>query len=311
MKPLVSVVIPAYNRAQTITACVGSVLEQGYENLEVIVVDDGSSDDTARVVEEMTDPRVRLIRQGNAGANVARNTGLDNASGKYVALLDSDDIFLPGHLSGSVEVLERSASKTLVYSQVVVDRGDGVTFLKPPRALRAGENVAEYMLCDKGFIQTSTIMMRRELAANVRYLPGLPAGQDLDFAIRCMGHGVDFVMKPVPGAVWKDHFDPSRISAGAHPVAREEWLASVKDSITGKAYYGFRGWFLAKSYAKKGFVSKALTLYGSSVIHRPYSLKHSVVVFLQIILSGSLYRSIADLTIRLRGGRRTDRNVAG
>jgi glycosyltransferase involved in cell wall biosynthesis len=96
---LISVVIPAYNRARSIARSVRSVLRQSYPNLELIVVDDCSTDETCAVVESFDDPRLRLIRQPqNGGASAARHAGILAARGELIAFLDSDDVFLPEKL---------------------------------------------------------------------------------------------------------------------------------------------------------------------------------------------------------------------
>ena len=98
--PLVSVVIPAYNRAGSILQAVESALAQDLLDIEILVVDDGSTDATRDVVGSHPDPRVRLIaRERNGGASAARNTGIAAARGEWVAFLDSDDVWLPGKLS--------------------------------------------------------------------------------------------------------------------------------------------------------------------------------------------------------------------
>jgi glycosyltransferase involved in cell wall biosynthesis len=99
--PLVSVVVPCYNRARLIPRAVKSVQEQNFESLEIVLVDDGSSDDTVGVVERLktTEPRIRFLRhERNRGEAAARNTGVKNARGRYIAFLDSDDEWLPGKL---------------------------------------------------------------------------------------------------------------------------------------------------------------------------------------------------------------------
>ncbi len=104
--PLVSVVIPAFNAAATIDETVGSVLGQTISDLEVIVVDDGSADDTQGTVRAMADSRVRLETQANAGAAAARNTGINAARGRYVAFLDSDDLWLETKLERQLAVFD-------------------------------------------------------------------------------------------------------------------------------------------------------------------------------------------------------------
>ena len=93
-----SVVIPLYNKGREIARTLGGVAAQTYTPLEVIVVDDGSTDDSARVVEGLDLPGVRLIRQPNGGVSAARNRGIAEAKGDYIALLDADDYWKPEYL---------------------------------------------------------------------------------------------------------------------------------------------------------------------------------------------------------------------
>ncbi|HYE37376.1 glycosyltransferase family 2 protein [Methylocaldum sp.] len=104
MKPFFSVVIPAFNRAKEIPACLDSVLAQRWQDFEIIVVDDGSRDATAQVVKSYSN-RVRLIRQENQGPGAARNAGIRAANGDYVAFLDSDDLWFPYTLENYAEVI--------------------------------------------------------------------------------------------------------------------------------------------------------------------------------------------------------------
>jgi glycosyltransferase involved in cell wall biosynthesis len=105
MTPLVSVVIPAYRSARTLPTAVNSVLRQTATDLEVIIVDDGSTDGTLAVAQSISDPRVAVISQPNGGAAAARNTGIAAARGEWVALLDADDIWLPEKLERQLATL--------------------------------------------------------------------------------------------------------------------------------------------------------------------------------------------------------------
>jgi glycosyltransferase involved in cell wall biosynthesis len=101
------VVIPAYNAAWCLEHALDSVLEQDHRPLEIIVVDDGSSDDTPALLERRDHELLRVIRQENRGLSAARNTGIEAAQGNYVAFLDADDWWLPGKLRAQVELMER------------------------------------------------------------------------------------------------------------------------------------------------------------------------------------------------------------
>ena len=136
---LVSVIIPAFNAAEYIRQTLHSVLAQTYQSLEVIVVDDGSEDDTDAIVEEFVkkDARVQLVKQCNAGVGAARNTGIRMARGEYIAPLDADDIWFPEKLEKQVACMERYGEETgLVYCwSIRVDKdGEFEGFQYPNKA---------------------------------------------------------------------------------------------------------------------------------------------------------------------------------
>src|ERR1043166_1854397 len=113
--PLVSVVLPTYNRAHTLARAVRSVLAQSHRHLEIVVVDDGSTDATVALVQKLAleDPRVRLVQQANRGPAAARNTGVRQARGEFVAFQDSDDEWLVEKLERQLAALERSPGSAM------------------------------------------------------------------------------------------------------------------------------------------------------------------------------------------------------
>jgi glycosyltransferase involved in cell wall biosynthesis len=128
LNPLVSIIIPAFNAADFISQALKSVHAQTYQEIEVIVVDDGSTDDTYAIVEEFAkkDDRFRLVRQCNAGVGAARNTAIGEARGKYIAPMDADDLFFPEKLEKQVACMEKWGSETgLVYCGTTVIDEDG------------------------------------------------------------------------------------------------------------------------------------------------------------------------------------------
>ena len=172
MTPFFSVVIPVYNRAAALARAIASVCAQSCQDFEILVVDDGSTDNPRAVIDRLEDPRIRFIAQANAGGGAARNTGIAQARGRFVALLDSDDVFLPHHLA-SMRTLLEATTATAGYARVRVDRGAGRVFLKPPRAVRADEEMAAYLLCDRGFVPTSTTVVPMAVA-RLEFTPDTP-----------------------------------------------------------------------------------------------------------------------------------------
>ncbi|WP_172123504.1 MULTISPECIES: glycosyltransferase family A protein [unclassified Devosia] len=104
--PLISVILPTFNRAHSLPGAMGSVLTQSFQDLELIVVDDASTQDISALVQQIDDPRVRLVRRPvNGGAAAARNSGIDEARGAFIAFQDSDDLWLPGKLEAQLVLL--------------------------------------------------------------------------------------------------------------------------------------------------------------------------------------------------------------
>src|SRR5215469_16732357 len=123
----VSVIIPAYNKGRWIGRALDSVVAQTYTDYEVIVVDDGSTNDGPNVVTNYGDPRFRLMRQLNAGPGSARNHGLAEAKGELVAFLDADDEWFPCHLEDSVYFIDNLGPEVTSISSGYVDCPSGVS----------------------------------------------------------------------------------------------------------------------------------------------------------------------------------------
>jgi len=266
-----------------------------------VVVDDGSKDDPRAVVASFQDPRIHFVSQPNGGGGKARNTAIDHSRGCFIAPLDSDDVFLPHHLASMKSLLENT-NNTVGYARILVDRGGGRVFLKPPRALRPGEDMAGYLLCDRGFVPTITVVAPREAAARIRYDEDLSPGQDSDFAIRLSLAGYRFDMLEAPGAVWQDGCDPARVSAGDSNSKLGAWLERMRPRISPRAYHGARGWAYAKLVAQENPLA-ALGLYLNAVLRGCYRPPMAAIIFLQIVLGRSGYRRLTDRVIlRLRPG---------
>src|SRR5215510_11775591 len=121
--PLVSIIIPAYNSAAYIEEAIRSALEQDYEEKEIIVVDDGSTDSTPDILKSLQE-QIVVLSQVNAGAGAARNRGLKHAKGTYIAFLDSDDFWVPGKLRLQIEYLEEKPKVGAVCSKWLLWHAD-------------------------------------------------------------------------------------------------------------------------------------------------------------------------------------------
>jgi len=168
--------------------------------------------------------------------------------------------------------------------------------------------MANYVLCDRGFVQTSTVVVNRNLAARVRYRDGHPFGQDTDFAIRLFNAGANFIMLEKPGAVWLDEADGKRVSSKSSATVRTNWLDTMQDQIPRKAYLGDMGWFVAKALAREGKRGTALRHYATAVLSGCYPPKVAAAIFLQVALSDATYRRTADTYVKLKQMVRAGRN---
>jgi glycosyltransferase involved in cell wall biosynthesis len=180
----VSVVIPVFNRPVAVRRAVQSVLAQTFHNFEIVVVDDGSTDETAESVSSFQDPRIKLIRHGGKrGGSAARNTGIRSSSAPYIAFLDSDDEWLPAKLQRQLELFERSDEKlALVYTgtQRIFDDGRIRGIIA-----RRHSDLELRLLTHNVVGETSVGMVRRSaLDAIGVFDETLPALQDLDLWLR-------------------------------------------------------------------------------------------------------------------------------
>jgi glycosyltransferase involved in cell wall biosynthesis len=181
--PEVSVVIPAYNAAGYIGAAVDSVLNQTFDQLEVIVVDDGSTDDTAAVVADMSD-RVRCLRQPNSGVSAARNKGIGESRGRYVAFLDADDVWLPEKLTKQLDALAAAPGSALCYSPFLVSDSDLRQIEVRSRGIH-GDPLEELLVEGNVVGSPSTVVCRREVVQEAGgFDPQLSQCADWDMWVR-------------------------------------------------------------------------------------------------------------------------------
>ncbi len=182
-RPLVTAVIPTYNNAELVTDAVDSVLEQTWKEIEVIVVDDGSTDDTPRRLAEYGS-RIRVIRQENLGPPVARNAGIKAGRGEFVAFLDSDDLWLPRKVELSVRPLLHDPKIGVVYTDFrVLELGTGKRYQVP--SYRRGGWMARDLFRECRGVSTSSLVVRRTCFDKVGLFDEeLFRAQDWDMIVR-------------------------------------------------------------------------------------------------------------------------------
>jgi glycosyltransferase involved in cell wall biosynthesis len=198
--PLVSVVLPVYNRAGWVARAVESVLGQTHANLELLAVDDGSTDGTRRVLEGFG-PRVRVLEQAHSGAEAARNLGLKHARGEFVAFIDSDDVWYEDRLSRQLPLFEREEVGLVFGNAALVDYRQATplrlkrTFFDSVRPSR-GRVTRE--LARGCFVPFSSVLVRRGLlAAAGGFTPGRIAADYLKWVELSVAWEFDYVEAPV------------------------------------------------------------------------------------------------------------------
>jgi len=187
---MISIVIPLYNKERHIAWAIQSVLGQTYGDFELIVVDDGSKDEGAKVVESFTDPRVRLIHQENAGASAARNRGITEARAELIAFLDADDEWMPEHLETILRLVknypECGAYATAYEVVITQHRRRTPEFKDIPKSPWEGI-IPNYFRSALGPLPvwTSAVAVWRRTFNQVGFFPvGVRRGEDLDMWCR-------------------------------------------------------------------------------------------------------------------------------
>lgn len=193
--PTVSVVIPTYNRARFLPGAIASIRQQSVPCAEIVVVDDGSTDDTAAVLASLGEG-IRHIRQANAGPAAARNRGIREARGEFVAFLDTDDRWLPEKIARQLQVMASHPAVALVSADMAIEDEHGARMVDSnfaKRGLRAffeqldGAPVPEAprRLLQLNFINTSTVLARREVLLELDcFDTRLRYGEDLELWLR-------------------------------------------------------------------------------------------------------------------------------
>jgi glycosyltransferase involved in cell wall biosynthesis len=227
--PTVSVVIPCKDRQLALGHALMSVFAQTYEDFEVIVVDDGSAV-PLRATACGGDSRLQFVRhEVNKGAAAARNSGIAAARGRFIAFLDSDDIWRRDKLAQHVAFMDRLADpdRSASFTGVAV-HCDGVHIENCPRICkRPHEKLADFVWLRGGFIQTSAVMVGRAAARAVAFDVAHRRHQDLSWYLALEAAGVPFHYLPEILSVWNNDSSPDRLTKAASPDGWITWASSV------------------------------------------------------------------------------------
>jgi len=229
MPPLVSVVIPNYNRDEELRRAIKSVFGQTYSHFEIIIVDDGSSIDVASLIAEFHDERIRLIQlPGRSGAAVARNRGIAEANGLYIAFLDSDDEWFSEKLAAQVEAARGFGdTKDFLAAHALEIVDGGPRRENPTRAPRTQEPIGEYLFVSGQNLQTSSLFGPTRLFRKLGFRPELKRHQDWDLILRIAFAGVPLLYTNKALARYINVNASNRISRNDDPAFSAAWIKNL------------------------------------------------------------------------------------
>lgn len=256
-----SIVIPAYNAAESIVTTLDCVAAQTYQNFEVIIIDDKSADaeKLAEVVraEKYSQLKIQLVlSQEKLFGSAARNKGVELATGDYICFLDADDEWHPEKLQQSLHTIAeldaQGREKTIIYSQVNIIQDGEFLKVMPMQPVSENETVAEYLFGCYGFIQTSTLVLKREYALDIQFDPKYIRHQDYDFCIRADKKGYKFVMIATPLANYHLVSKYGSKQKGESVKYSYFWLDNMKPWLTQRDINTYKAYKLPLRYKMDG-----------------------------------------------------------
>jgi glycosyltransferase involved in cell wall biosynthesis len=200
--PRISVIIPVYNGEKTIRATIETVLKQTFSDFELIVIDDGSQDATLEIISEFRDTRIKVLSGSNRGVSVARNRGIAQASGDFIAFLDADDLWTPNKLEAQFNALQTNPQAAVAYSWTDYIDESG-QFLYPGSHITLNGNVYSQLLV-KNFLENgSNPLIRTHVLKTVgAFDESLSPSEDWDMWLR-LAANYDFVAVPSPQILYR------------------------------------------------------------------------------------------------------------
>ena len=262
--PLVSIIIPTFNRSEYLPRAIGSVLKQTFKDFELIVVDDGSTDKTCQLLDSFSDPRIRYESQPNRGVSSARNRGIRNSNGTFLSFLDSDDEWMPSKLEKQLEALEDNPDYMIVHTEEMWIR-NGQRINQKNKHRKYGGWVFRHCLplC---VISPSSILMHRKIFSKIGlFNEGFPVCEDYELWLRLTSkYQVLFIDKPLlkkygghSGQLSKKYWgmDRFRVKALSERIYSGDLTPRQKMLASGESAYKCR--LLEQGFNKRGKAAEA------------------------------------------------------
>lgn len=294
--PQISVVIPTYNRANLLSRSIQSVLNQTYEDFEIIVVDDASSDGTEEIIKHFDDQRIKYIRhEENRGAAAARNTGIRYSRSNYIGFLDDDDEWAPVKLERQIQHLEKHCQADVVYTGMSVcdsERGKIFGILLPEKS----GSIFSDLLVDNCVGTTSSVLMRKECLENENLFDEeMPSCQDWDMWLNLSRFCVfDFVKEPL--TIY--HIHKKRISTSDEAVllGRKMIFEKYKEEIiSNSSVSGKHHLMIGSLYCRLGDMKRGREEMRKSIKLRPIYATSYIMYFVSF-LGATMYSIIYRFT---------------
>jgi glycosyltransferase involved in cell wall biosynthesis len=302
--PAISVIIPTYNRAQLVGRAIQSVLDQTHDHFEVIVVDDGSADNTWEVIQGFDDGRICYIRHpDNRGGSAARNTGIGAARGQYVAFLDSDDEWLADNLIRKHKALDSApAGAGAVYSKAIRELGD-CRYTVPQRGIDNRHESTVAYFCEHGqLVPPGTLLVARSLVRDVLFDESLERHQDGDFLIR-LGEVTDYLFIDEPLVIWHDEAgrEASRISALPNPKASRQFIEKHREAFLAeeRAFAGLN-YRLGVSCLRALNMEDGRQFLRASIAAQPFRIKPPVLYLASMLGRGFVQLGFKMLRLKVK-----------
>lgn len=247
---LVSVIIPIYNAEKYVQGTLSSVFAQEYKDIEIVLVDDCSTDGSAQIIAELQKEHSEIIyflQEKNMGAGAARNKALELARGQYVAFLDSDDLWLPGKISRQINLM-KSAESPFSYTAIEMMDSKGVT-IKEKRNIREACDY-KYLLHNT-MIATSSVMIDRSVLGDFR-MPLRRGGQDYATWLMLLRSGT--VARGINEALVRYRVASGSLSSNKFRSIKQVWEIQTQDEKIGKVSAAFHVMCFAFNAFKKYFM---------------------------------------------------------
>ena len=235
--PRVSVVVPLYNHATYIGDAIASILAQGTIVKEIIVIDDGSTDDSAAVMQDLAarDPRISFTRQANQGAHATINAGLARCNGTLLTILNSDDAFLPGRLTALAAALDAAPDADIAASGLQFMDGAGAAIANPwyqdqLAFHRSGVELGAALVNGNFLMTTSNLLFRRTALGTIGPFAALRYVHDLDWLLRALARGHKIVRLDKDLMRYRIH--ASNTISEDHSAVRAEWAIAAAAYLT-------------------------------------------------------------------------------